>query len=202
MMGQIFNVLFESPDGSSQNYGINCNKKLTEHAWWGDTECNEMAKQIYQKPAKIAWVGDYYNETAEETALFNRAFAENEQEIRCTGIFMLDDKYLVNHSKKIYIDLNAYKDMSFDNAFGESTHPLPFLTACGNGRGGGDYYSPINDTFVGAWALDTISIEDDIPKGYKKLNVWFTEDRDAIKAWNKTLSLEKSIAKIKEQIER
>ncbi len=57
-------------------------------------------------------------------------------------------------------------------------NPLPLLTACGNGRGGGDYHSQYPDQDkVGIWAGDVLSIEFAVPKRkwYKKLVVSFSE---------------------------
>jgi hypothetical protein len=58
--------------------------------------------------------------------------------------------YIVNHTKKVYIEKKG------------DFHPLPILTAEGNGRGGGDYNGP-NMDLVGTWARDVISMEHEAP---------------------------------------
>jgi hypothetical protein len=49
------------------------------------------------------------------------------------------------------------------------------LTAEGNGRGGGDFEG-IGEKFVGTWARDIISVEKELPKGYKQIRPNFIED--------------------------
>jgi len=57
--------------------------------------------------------------------------------------------FLTNHSKKTCINLaDELSDI----------HPLPILTANGNGQGGGDYHGS-NMALVGFWAGDSISVE-------------------------------------------
>jgi hypothetical protein len=58
--------------------------------------------------------------------------------------------YIVNHTKKVYVKKTG------------DLHPLPILTAEGNGRGGGDYHGP-NIDMVGTWARDVISMENEAP---------------------------------------
>ena len=59
--------------------------------------------------------------------------------------------FLVNHTKKQYVDMTKVQDI----------HPLPLLTSSGNGRGKGDYEGEQN--FVGSWAGDVLSVERSIP---------------------------------------
>jgi hypothetical protein len=80
---------------------------------------------------------------------------------------------LVNHTKKLYIRYDEMPDKD-----GWVINPLPLMTACGNGRGGGDYHSQYPDfDKVGSWAGDVLSIEMAVPKSkwYKKLVVGFKE---------------------------
>lgn len=99
-------------------------------------------------------------------------------------------RYLVNHSLKVYVDLGAFiaankwheKGYWYNNGHRERyscdscINPLPLLTACGNGRGGGDYYDthPCYD-MVGTWAFDLIELTDERPDDYEVLDVSFTE---------------------------
>jgi hypothetical protein len=55
-----------------------------------------------------------------------------------------------------------------------SIHPLPLLTAEGNGNGGGDYYGE-NKNMVGIWARDIISISDTVPEGFTELKCVFMD---------------------------
>lgn len=85
---------------------------------------------------------------------------------------MFDNKYLCNHNKKKFINLkDYYNDCVYD---GWCINPLSLLCAIGNGRGGGDYRGTDED-FVGTWAWDRISIEDEPPKDYSRSDVNFKE---------------------------
>ena len=99
--------------------------------------------------------------------------------------------FIVNHSKKYFVDkiffgmvynkrklskkyfVDKRKVKEFDGNW--KIHPLPLLTCEGNGRGGGDYKSEVNESLIGLWSRDSISIEKEIPKGYKELEVDFRE---------------------------
>ena len=72
--------------------------------------------------------------------------------------------YLVNESTREYIDLLRLEEIN-RGTWGGSIHPLPLLTAVGNGRGGGDYHGSraINQRMVGAWAGDLLTIEESVP---------------------------------------
>lgn len=63
-------------------------------------------------------------------------------------------RFLVNVTKKEYVDL--WEAPCVD---GYTIHPLPLLTAEGNGRGGGDY-SGLNMDMVGTWARDYIVVHE------------------------------------------
>ena len=70
-------------------------------------------------------------------------------------------RYLVNHTKKVYLDLEAEKGNGETWGDGKTQviiHPLPLLTSSGNDRGGGDYHGN-KMKLVGSWAGDEISME-------------------------------------------
>ena len=98
-----------------------------------------------------------------------------------------DGWYLINHSTNEYVDLGKFRK---ENGWVESwmdrdgqkvsywmaIHPLPLLTACGNGRGGGDYHEEYPDyDLVGIWAFDLIEFSDYKPVGFTERIVRFTE---------------------------
>lgn len=86
-------------------------------------------------------------------------------------IDLKDYYFIVNHSKKYFVDKRKVKE--FED--GLKIHPLPLLTCEGNGRGGGDYNSDNDESLIGLWSRDSISIEKEIPKSYKELEVNFKE---------------------------
>lgn len=88
------------------------------------------------------------------------------------GEFILDNKFLCNHTKHLYIDLNKYKEKSID-IYGWVINPIPLLTAVGNGNGGGDYWSEVHKEDVGSWAFDIISVKDKPLRGCKEVDIYF-----------------------------
>lgn len=142
--------------------------KLMEHSWWRNPFVNAVAKMLYKNPHQIIWVGDYADDCPVIKLVWN---ADGEGVNRSD--FMLDDKYLVNHTKKVYLNCNSYKERN-DND-GWIVHPLSLLTAMGNGQGGGDYWGK-NEEKVGEWAMDVVSVEDNIPEDYKEVIHDFYED--------------------------
>lgn len=144
--------------------------KLTEHSWWLNPFVCAICEKLYNHPMKVAWVGDY----AEDFEFFDEVWNKN---VQTAGVsyseFTLDGRYLVNHSKKEYLNCDNFrKECREDDDW--CLHPLPLLTAVGNGNGGGDYFG-INKRKVGAWCMDEISVEDSIPEGYEECFYRFYE---------------------------
>ena len=144
--------------------------KLMEHSWWMNPTCNAVAKLLYKKAGYLFWCGDYADDAIAKFSLN----VSNEYSLPNPDDFTLDNKYLVNWTKKTYIDCNAYKERSKDSD-GWVIFPLSLLTALGNGRGGGDYSGRDMD-YIGAWAGDQISVEDEKPNGYEEEEVSFMEE--------------------------
>lgn len=110
--------------------------KLMEHSWWENDFCNAVGKMLYNKPTQVAWVGDYAsNEEVEQSGMtVDHIHGVEGKGVSFTeGEFLLDDKFLCNHTKHIYIDLNKYKEKSTDK-YGWVINPIPLLTAIGNGK--------------------------------------------------------------------
>ena len=89
-------------------------------------------------------------------------------------------RYIINETKKEYV--NLYDVPSFD---GWKYHPLPLLTADGNGLGGGDY-SGSDLMYVGRWKGDVIRVasgelEFNDKLGYTLIKPIFTEVYPLIK---------------------
>ncbi len=98
--------------------------------------------------------------------------------------------YLVNHTLRQYVDLKAYAERNkwheeYDwngkhYAYDMCINPLPLLTACGNNRGGGDYYDSHPDfDKVGSWAFDLIEFTNSKPEGFEEVSFHFTEQEEA-----------------------
>ena len=178
--------------------------KLMEHSYIGNKYVNDVLDRIYLNPCQVAWVGDYsdngscvYNDKAYGfNKYYEMCWGENattEEEVQAETIkFDMENcnYFLINHTKHIYLDIEQYvsegkwheeydygeKHYSYDMCI----NPLPILTACGNGQGGGDYrgsdWSPTDESAVGSWALDLIELNDNKPYGYTKVDYFFKED--------------------------
>lgn len=142
--------------------------KLMEHSWWLNPFVNAVCNILYKNPHQIAWVGDY----ADDFPHKNLVWDTDGEEIKKVD-FLLDNKYIVNHTKKLYLNCTSYKERN--NNDGWIIHPLSLLTAIGNGQGGGDYRG-VNSNSVGDWCMDVLSIEDTIPNGYTEEIYDFYED--------------------------
>lgn len=135
---------------------------------------------LYKNPTRVAWVGDYADDVEAHRIkeIYPFVWGENSTAYGVTkDELLLDGKYLVNHDTKEYLDCDAYYKRSNHSSLGEDwvAHPIPMLTAVGNGLGGGDYRG-INEADIGAWYLDLISVEDEIPEGYAEVDFTFYEE--------------------------
>ena len=149
--------------------------KLMEHSYVDNQFVDAITEELIKNgPAQVAWVGDYAD-LPEEYEKYN-PWKRNGRVIKYVtpaAKHVLSGKYIVNLTKKEYISFDEYyqankrteiyRDSNGDKQ--ESTwcvHPLPIFTACGNGRGGGDYRGTCMD-IAGAWAFDEIEIMDHKP---------------------------------------
>ena len=153
--------------------------KLMEHSYFGNSLMDSMSSVIYKKPTRVIWVGDYANEGDEVSDATSGnvtyddvwSYGSDLNEVLKPVEFDYRGKYLVNHTKGVYISFDKYLDGEND----QEIHPLSILTSIGNGRGGGDYEGS-NMDYVGTWAWDEIEIVDDAPGGMKELDIVFNED--------------------------
>ena len=183
-MGQYYNIIIK-PQGQDKVHaydrtldGEYTMAKLMEHSWYLNPMVNAISAKLYHKPSQIAWVGDYYD----KGELSNYAYPKNKRYCKLHKTeFTLNDKYLVNHTKKLILDCwNYLRDCIIKNEDSWVPHPLPLLVALGNGRGGGDY-SGINEDKIGSWAWDVLEIVDweDLEnlqkEGYQKFEIRFED---------------------------
>ena len=167
--------------------------KLTEHSYCGNHFVETIMAQLLNKPGRLAWIGDYHEEGdfAElnpglPKTIEKRFYKHYESEHDCCAgnhvshyskpeeVKERQGRFILNHDKKCYIDMEKYEK---DNlTFGAEDddclfHPIPLLTAVGNGRGGGDF-SGVGEEDVGSWAGDLLEVRNAKPKGYRNV----TED--------------------------
>lgn len=170
--------------------------KLTEHSWYGNDFVNGVVERIEGRPAAVAWVGDYADEEEDfkgvegyTPEVYNLLWPRKDGDPSLPeGPFPSlpdrhDDGFLVDRTKRLYIDLAAYYKAAKakNGVHWWCIHPLPLLTAIGNGRGGGDYcasgiqHGPKrrarNEEMVGAWAMDVIEYAHERPgEGYAEVD--------------------------------
>ncbi len=151
---------------------------LMEHSWWYNDFVGTICWILYLVPHRIAWVGDYSNEEQYGQLgkeLHDIAWAKDEDGVGVAkDVLLLDGKVILNHTKKMYVCCDEYKQKSVDRD-GWVAHPLPLLTAIGNGSGGGDYRG-VNEEDVGCWCFDEIEVADMVKEGYAKFDIFWKED--------------------------
>jgi hypothetical protein len=163
----------------SHDYGGN-GLKLMEHSYIGN-DFVETVEQLltsgnsWQK-TRIVWAGDYMDDGlfVDDLSVNLHGYAhDNFDKISPKFENLSIGRYLVNHSKKEFVDKNKLEG---------DIHPLPLLTCSGNGRGGGDY-NGADEEYVGSWAGDVISIEKEELKlfifkknDYKEIKPHFVEE--------------------------
>jgi hypothetical protein len=197
-MGQYYMPTILAPDGrmlTLEPHDFDCGAKLTEHSWVSNPHVNAAYALIYDSPKRVAWIGAYADQEYAECGepytmamppeefakIYKSVYDENRESLKHTSfsrsdleILMYDTKrrFLVNHRKSCYLDLEFYILDSTYREIDSTTwcvSPLPLLTACGNGRGGGDYYKgrPCYEA-VGTWAFDTLEFTASPPSGYEE----------------------------------
>lgn len=159
--------------------------KIMEHSWWNNKFVNTISYMLYNCPKRVCWVGEYSEEKdfkfdVPDSVLipsYEDIYGEDEdyRDIEEFIDFTLDGKYLVNFDTEEYIDLDLYKKKSFGRN-DEIIHPLPLLTAIGNGDYLGDYHDYNKGfKFVGKWAWQLLAILDKAPSNFTKIDLIFSE---------------------------
>ena len=169
-MGQYYKFIILSDDKKNNkevillainphNFGESA--KLTEHSYDNTNMMNTIEVLISKygnfHKSRIVWAGDYA--TKDENCDENLYYLAENYCSYCSYFKNMDFKYIVNHTKKMYIDKTKIEN---------EIHPLPLLISEGNGNGGGDYYGN-NQDLCGTWARNVISMELDIPDNYQEL---------------------------------
>lgn len=204
-MGQYYRPLLICATGEKYSacaHDFDNGIKLMEHSWIGNNFVNVILNKIKDTPTRVAWIGDYAETMVDEECDFGGGFITTREAFekefnqvwgKDNGIDLPPDSeefnlhldnvegyYLVNATKKCYIDIEDYvKQNSIYNRFGDSgtwcVNPLPLLTCVGNGLGGGDYYSDVGREDVGSWAFDVIYITYLRPSNLEEIMYYFSE---------------------------
>lgn len=176
-MGQYFTAIIKRENGKFERYCAHSytnGVKLMEHAYIGNNFTETVIAQLIGKCGHVAWVGDYAKPGMVESPLDLEFITEEGKEEYNTppqiprtqnSIFL----GFVNHTKKEYFI--PWSCLCQDK-YHLAPHPLPLLTAIGNGEGGGDYHGSSMD-MIGKWACDEIEVLEDchlIPQDYKNIS--------------------------------
>lgn len=163
--------------------------KLMEHSWLGNDFVNGVLESVWDDPGRVVWVGDYADDRGDFDGRYTEAVYsdvwgdDGAPELPFDDVPSIHESgFLVNVDRGEYVDLARYAEASgFTPKWGDGVwvvHPLPLLTAVGNGRGGGDYHGT-NMDMVGAWAMDVVMFTEDRPSGMAEVDydrVRFVED--------------------------
>lgn len=174
--------------------------KLMEHSWVGNDFVNLVLSFITGNVSRVAWIGDYSNEQNDNKKYnfgegfisgaddFNKIYIDVWKNYKTKHIKQLPsdikqvqftctetDFFLINLTKKIYVDLYNYCLESTDRDGQWCINPLPILTCVGNGLGGGDYYGERGREEIGSWAFDRIYFSDLRPSLFTEVNLSFKE---------------------------
>ena len=185
--GDTGNLIILRADGGS---------KLTEHSWLGNWLTDTVSEMIYRNPMRISWVGDYTDEKF-ETYISDESICKTNdipeldeiwghcgtqgKKVNEINPFDYTDKYIINHTLGLYIDLNKYREKSKTvEEYGDgkeyemTLYPISLL-CCTNNGSGGSYYG-VNENQCEKWNWCEISIEDELPnENLKEWNYWFKE---------------------------
>ena len=138
--------------------------KLMEHSYLRNNFTEVVVKQLLNKKARLAWVGDYAEPDDVENELAKK-FIEIEEKEKLYRVkprlSKMENSYglcFINHSKKEYFYMDDYVFNTKKDKWGFIIHPLPLLTAIGNGKGGGDYQG-LHMDLIGHWACDEIEVK-------------------------------------------
>ena len=209
-MGQYYDVVILSENKHNPEiirmaispWAFGGGSKLMEHSYMDSRLVNAveylLSKEGMFYNSRIVWAGDYADE--EEGLDYNlfqivegdaaeEQVKQEQTEILIQNYFKQFDyankdfRYIINHSKKQYVDKVAEIERQTQKSMEENgknvlryyVHPLPLLVAEGNGRGGGDYYGN-NEELCGSWARDIICVENNKPpEDYSELVCIFFE---------------------------
>ncbi len=182
-MGQYFKpiILGEKPkDGEHEtvkawmySHSYDNGLKLMEHSYQGNNFVSTFEKELTRRgnhyKSRVVWAGDYAKEELglkiiEEGKEYDAnlySLCNDENEIKPKVAKTDDYPFIVNHTKKQFVDKNKVPEIQ--DWEGVKIHPLPLLTSEGNGQGGGDFRGEDENEIIGSWARDVISIEKESP---------------------------------------
>lgn len=179
----------------------NVPNSLLEQCQIGNPYVNVSYMMLSKRPMRVCWMGEqadypfdpdvdaYANALPEEEFRMYYAMAWENTSFHCEiplGTFR-DDMlrkilnlrttgfYLINHTRRTFIDMAAY--LSCNQVAGRCCDPLPLLTACGNGRGKAEFPAEQRGyELIGTWAFDLLEYSQHWPgDGFLPVTVFFEQ---------------------------
>lgn len=158
----------ETVKGWMYSHSYDNGLKLMEHSYQGNNFVSTFEKQLTRMgehhKSRVVWAGDYADNEPNLKIIHEGkeydanlySLCNDENEMKPSEANTEDYPYIVNHTKKQFVDKNKVPEIV--DWEGTKIHPLPLLTCEGNGRGGGDFRGD-EKGIVGSWARDVISVE-------------------------------------------
>lgn len=193
-MGQYYDAILRFNNGIYMKIDPRGGAKLTEHSYVNNSFALRVCDLIRTNgKTHLAWVGDYAEIDDSDDKLtkemikrtienknfnlveeFHMGFSEfvKNNIIKISDIVKKHEYTIINLKTNEFINMKDYVEYNQDKE--DIFHPLPLLTAIGNGRGGGDY-SGENERLIGSWAGNEFYIIDN-----SKLNVIKNIDEDEL----------------------
>lgn len=177
-MGQYFRAVLLNDPGTGvppaecyHSCDLMIGAKLMEHTWVGNEYVNAVIHRMREiervtgRAPEVVWSGDY---SCGETILGETAYYaawDRHLEVHSPICRAVPEAVtLVNHETKQFVRVPKASDVW-------TVHPLPILTAAGNGQGSGDYRGERMD-LVGYWAASRISVRpygEEAPAGFEEI---------------------------------
>lgn len=204
-MGQYYNPCFINENKNRvetyfNSWDTDNGSKLMEHSYIGNSLVMNVSYHMIHSPKRLVWAGDYADAVDGDhnhyDLCFNAVKQKPIEDIEVLKTALNHNRYYINHDKKEWFDITkqTIPDM---RGWAGIAHPLPILTADGNGRGGGDY-DGAHMEMVGTWKCDLIEVSDTIPTDYKEIFPCFTEmSKEEIDEYMEELNAPKKKFRIK-----
>lgn len=148
--------------------------KLMEHSYLESEFVNAFECELMpggrHHCRRVVWAGDYADSEPNMTEnLYTISGRRDDLELGGYIKAVSAYPFLVNHTARQFVNKSTIP--ASPNG---KLHPLPLLTCEGNGRGGGDFCG--ENTLIGSWARDVISVEQSAPEGFTELVFDMVED--------------------------
>ncbi|MEU8901318.1 hypothetical protein AB0C65_36000 [Nocardia sp. NPDC048505] len=168
-VGQYFIPVFIEEDTTAitawfYSHDFGSGLKLMEHCWLGN-EFVTVVESRLKTPKRVVWAGDEADREPDGPNLYFRAPTNPATRLVPENMVgpIEGGRYVINHDRRTYVDKAKIKKDRYRD--GWVMHPLPILTAEGEG----------NEGLWGSWARARITVADEIPEEYTELEFDPTE---------------------------